>query len=112
MWAVELPDAVVDTAKRPLLLVEWLTGGLDSYPKCRGEARRWRRKGVDVLVAPSAALFSGGASGWLVDGGLTPGPARDGRVVVLFGRHSTLVGWSAAHIGQPDASLLPKVRPL
>jgi hypothetical protein len=31
---------------------------------------------------------------------------------VLFGRRSTLVGWSAAHLAQPDPHVLPLVRPL
>jgi RES domain-containing protein len=112
IWAIELPDSLMNAARNPSLALDVMKGGLDSYTECRDEARQWRQRGVVVLVAPSAALLDGGASGWLVDGGLTPGPARDGQVVVMFERQPTLVGWSAVNIGQPDPRILPKVRPL
>lgn len=112
LWAIDVPDAAIDEAARPVLPARVATGGLDTYPRCRREARRVRAAGATCLLAPSAALVSGGASGWRVDGGFVPGPRRDGVVVVLFGRQPALVGWSATHAGQPDPRILPRVRPL
>jgi hypothetical protein len=114
LWAVEIPDEQVDTAFRPILPARTATGGLDSYPACQSAARRLRRRNPTrtCLVAPSAALLPGGASGWRVDGGLNDGPQRDGLVVVLYGRQPELVGWSAVNTGQPDPRILPHVRPL
>ncbi len=112
VWAVDVPDATVDAAARPVLPARVATGGTDSYPRCQAAARRLRRRGAAALLAPSAALLPGGASGWQVDGGFVPGSRRDGVVVVLFGRQPALVGWSATHAGQPDPRILPQVRPL
>ncbi|GBC86977.1 hypothetical protein HRbin12_00977 [bacterium HR12] len=110
LWAVELGD--VEDLPRPRLPRRTLTGGTETYEACRREARRLRARGAVGLVAPSAALREGGAHGWCVDGGLRPGPRRDGRTVVLFGRRPDLVGWAAAAEGRPDPSLLDRVRPL
>jgi hypothetical protein len=114
LWAVEIPDDALDHAARPVLPARTATGGTDSYPACQAVARRlrMRRPRPTCLLAPSAALFPGGAGGWRVDGGLTPGRPRDGVVIVLFGRQPELVGWSAVHVGQPDPRILPHVRPL
>ena len=112
IWAIDVPTRLVNRAVAPALPVEVTTGGLDTYAACQREARRLRALGAAALSAPSAALVEAGASGWLVDGGLTPGPARDGRVLALFGRHPRLVGWSAVHAGQPDPRILPRVRQL
>jgi hypothetical protein len=114
LWAVEIPDDHIDGAERPILPASKATGGTDTYPACQAVARRLRhrRRPVKALLAASAALLPGGASGWRVDGGLTQGRARDGVVVVLFGRRPELVGWSAVHVGQPDPRILPHVRPL
>ena len=43
-------------------------------------------------------------------GGLQPGPDRDGKVFVLFGRRPDLVGWAATLDGRPDPESLCKVR--
>ena len=43
------------------------------------------------------------------DGGLRPGPARDGRVFVLYGSRPDLVGWAATVAGHPGSELLPQV---
>ena len=107
LWAVELPQ---QPARAPELPVEILTGGPDSYGACRDEARRLRARGTVGLVAPSAALLSGGAHGWKVDAGVQPGRPRDGRVIVLFGPRPDLVGWPATIEGRPSEDLLRRVR--
>lgn len=108
LWAVEIeePDA------RPVLPRRVLTADPESYERCRREARRLRKRGERGLSAPSAAILPGGAHGWRVDGGLVPGPPRDGRVLVLFGRRPDLVGWEAVHAGSPSPKLLRRVRQL
>jgi hypothetical protein len=107
MWAVEVPD---ETYPEPALAEELLTGPPESYPACQDEARRIRGGGAPGLVAPSAALWPGGATGWRVDRGLMPGPSRDGRTVALFGRRPDLVGWAAAAEGHPGEDVLRRVR--
>jgi hypothetical protein len=108
LWAVEVDDV---PNVSPELPSETLTGGRATYGACREEARRLREEvGVPGFWAPSAALVAGAASGYTVDGGMNPGPARDGRVVVLFGRRPDIVGWAATIDGRPGADLLTKVR--
>jgi len=109
MWAVEVPDEDLPT---PDLPPEVLTGGPGTYRACRDEARRLRGRGARGIVAPSAALLPGAAGGWRVEGGLAPGPRRDGRTIVLFGRRPDLVGWAAAGQGRPREDLLRRVRQL
>lgn len=109
LWAVELGDEVT---YEPDLPAEVLTGGPDTYAACREEARRLGRLGATKLVVPSAALLPGAARGWRVDGGLQPGPKRDGKAIVLFGRRPGIVGWAAATEGRPGEELLPFVRHL
>ena len=69
-----------------------------------------KRSGKKEFSAPSAALQPGGACGWRVDGGLTPGPSRDGKVFVLYGSRPDLVGWAATVDGRPPEDLLGRVR--
>jgi hypothetical protein len=107
LWAVELRDP---PTTRPKLPRGTLEGGLDSHAACRAEAKRLARRGATGLVAPSAALLKGGAAGWRVRGGLERAAARDGKVVVLFGRRPELRGWSAAAEGRPHRTLLAMVR--
>jgi RES domain-containing protein len=109
LWAVELPD---EPRAAPRLPAAQLRGGLETYETCRAEARRLRASGASGLIAPSAALRGGEARGWRVRGGLEPGKARTGKVIVLFGRRPGLTGWSAAAEGHPHRTLLAKVRPL
>jgi hypothetical protein len=106
MWAIELPD---DGYAEPGLPVATLTGDRATYGACQAEARRLWEGGAPGLIARSAALRAGAASGWRVDGGLPAGPPRDGRTVALFGTRPELVGWCAA-LGGPPPELLWKVR--
>ena len=107
LWAVdvgELPDA------RPELPPATMSGGPRSYVACRREAAQLRARGTEGFTAPSAALVRGGGHGWRVEGGLRPGPERDGTVIVLFGARPDLVGWQAAYEGRPSEELLSRVR--
>lgn len=112
IWAIDVPDESVAAAQDPALPVRMLVGGVATYEACRSEARRLRGRGAAGLRASSAALVPGGARGWRVEGGLQLAPARDGRVVVLFGPRSDLVGWRVVESGRPGPDLLPRVRPL
>ena len=112
IWAVEVPDTVVQAAAQPALADAVLLGGVATYPACRDEAKRLRDGGAAGLRAPSSALMPGGAGGWRVDGGLQPAPPRAGRVVVLFGPRPDLVGWQVVDQGRPGPELLARVRPL
>lgn len=110
LWAIEAPDAM--EFAQPMLAGQVLTGGLDTYERCRTEARRLRNAGATALISRSAALVEGGARGWHVEGGLQPAADRDGAVIVLFGPRPDLTGWPAARKGRPGADLLNRVRPL
>ena len=107
LWAVEVSD---EPAARPELALETLTGAPESWPDCQREADRLRSMGASGLTVTTAALRSGGAHGWRVDGGLQPGPARDGRVLVLFGPRPDLIGWAATNAGRPGEDVLDRVR--
>lgn len=111
LWAVELPEPGADAPlAEPRLPMRVLRGGRDTYPACRAYARRVRQRGSVGIVAPSAALLRNGASGHRVEAGLRRGPARDGKVIALFGPRPDVVGWQAAAEGRPDPGLLPFVR--
>ena len=107
LWAIDLGD---EPPERPALPLAVSTGGPDTYGSCQSEARRLRAQGAAAMTAPSAALLPGAAGGWRVDAGLRPGPARDGRVFVLYGSRPDLVGWAATVAGRPGSELLPHVR--
>ena len=108
LWAIELPDDLPMEA--PDLAEPVLTGGTATYEECRKEARRLRTRGTQALRSPSAALLSGGARGWKVDGGLQLAAQRDGTVVAVFGPQPELVGWMAAVGARPRSDLLTRVR--
>lgn len=108
IWAVDLGNERIDA--RPELGKRASFGNRDSYPRCQREARRLRAQGAVSLIAPSAALLPTGASGYRCDGGLVPGPPRDGRVYVLFGARPQAIGWRVVFRGRPAADLLDKVR--
>jgi hypothetical protein len=98
---------------RPDLAPDVLQGGVGTYAACQAESRRLRSKGRTGLIAPSAALLPGGATGWRVErGALQAGPLREGLVMVLFGAQPHLVGWLACARGRPGPSLLARVRQL
>lgn len=109
VWAIELPDGI-DSAEQ--VRIPDASGGLASYPACQAHAARRRAAGVRMLRAPSAALVPGGAHGQVTDSGLRDAPARDGVVWVLFGHYPHQPGWRVVRAGQPEARLLPLVRPL
>ena len=106
LWAI---DIGVEPPLQPDLPPETLTGGRESWPACQRWARE-RRGAVEGISAPSAALRPNGAHGWRVDGGLRPGPDRDGQVFALFGPRPDLIGWAATVTGRPDEKLLTAVR--
>jgi hypothetical protein len=108
IWAVDLRDERFDA--RPALSKRILFGDRDSYPRCQREARRLRSQGGQGFVAPSAALLPNRPSGFRCDGGLVPGPTREGRVYVLFGARPQTIGWQVVFGGRPAAELLDEVR--
>jgi len=107
LWTAEIPDQV---DARPSLSESVLLGGQESYAECRAEAARLRSLGLQGFRSPSAALLPNGARGWIVDGGLRPGPDRNGEVHVLFGHRPDLVGWTVVNDGRPPEDLLQHVR--
>ncbi|MFO0449794.1 MAG: RES domain-containing protein [Pseudomonadota bacterium] len=104
LWAVESPAEAAETEADPIALPDLptavLVGGRATYEACRAEARRLRARGIRRLVAPSAALRSGEAAGWALDGGVqVRSSPRDGRVHVVFGELAGAIGWCAAEGG-------------
>lgn len=112
LWAVRVPDVDVAGAHHVRLARTVSTGGLDTYGRCQAYARRQRTAGATALLAPSAALSQGAAGGHHTDGGLRPGPAADGRVLVLIGARPDLMAWAVVTAGAPPADVLPVVRHL
>jgi RES domain len=106
IWAVDIGDAEAESVR---LARDVTTGGLESYGQCQAESRRLRARGARRLIAPSAALTSGGASGTIVDNGSRSASPRDGRVIVVFGLPRDLVGWVVADAARPTADLLDRV---
>ncbi len=108
MWAVDVPD---EDYPEPNLPPEVLTGGPETYPACREEARRVLRHGAPGIVAASAGLLPGGRGGGGSTGGSRRGPTattapsscldgartssagprwpRGGRGTTCFGRSAT-----------------------
>jgi hypothetical protein len=108
LWAIQVPDEL--PTGTPRLAVPVLTGGTATYDACRREARRLRAKSQRALRAPSAALLPGGATGWVVDGGLQPAAQRDGFVIAVFGPQPAFVGWMTAFAARPRSDLPSRVR--
>lgn len=111
LWAVDVPLQGKRIAE-PALRSSVLLGGLLSYERCRIEARRLRAEGVQAIKAPSAALKSGGAGGWKVDGGEREADPRDGTTYALFGQQPTCTGWPVVDAGAPPVRVLSRVRHL
>ena len=106
LWAVNIGDL---PSLKPGLPQEALMGGPETWQACREFAQPYRAD-EDGIIAPSAALYPGGAHGWQVNGGLHRGPARDGMVIALFGLRPDLVGWATTIDGRPSEELLTNVR--
>lgn len=110
LWAVEVPDALQVVS--PAIPEDLATGGAQTYPACRAQARALRRGGAENLKVRSAALTPGAANGWRVAAGLRAGHSRDGYVYVIFGARPGWTGWRASAAGRPGPELLGRVRPL
>jgi hypothetical protein len=109
LWAVEIGDEPGHEVSLPAAV----TGGRRTFPACQDHARQLRARGVQRIVAPSAALLPGGATGRaVVAGAERSSRPRSGRVIVLFGPPDRLVGWQAVERGAPPADVLPRVRHL
>lgn len=111
LWAVDVPLEGMRIAE-PVLKSSVLLGRLLSYETCRIEARRLRLEGVQAIKAPSAALKSGGANGWKVDGGEREADPRDGITYALFGKQPTCTGWPVVDAGMAPLRVLSRVRHL
>ncbi|HUE88287.1 MAG TPA: RES domain-containing protein [Vicinamibacterales bacterium] len=108
LWAVEIGD---DRPKPVSLPTAVSTGDLESYAACQAHARRLRARGARRLVAPSAALAAGGATGRrIVDSREQPGLRQDGRVIILFGDPARLIGWQVVERGAPPPDVVSRVR--
>lgn len=108
LWTVEIGDAPVRAVS---IATTVATGGRETYAACQKHASRLRAEGARRLVAPSAALVAGGASGrTVVDGLERAGAPRDGRVIVIFDDPAAMVGWRAVERGAPPADVLSRVR--
>lgn len=106
MWAVDIGEAPVEPVR---LAAEVMTGGPGTYPLCQAESQRLRARGARRLMAPSAALVSGGARGTIVHNGPRAAPPRDGHVIIVFGAPQSMIGWVVAEAARPPADLLDRV---
>lgn len=106
MWAVEIGDE----RAAPVRLDGHIATADDSYSACQAYARRQRARGVARLLAPSAALHPGGATGVRVENGEHPAAPRDGRAVIVFGPPTPMTGWQVVDKGSPPARVLGRVR--
>ena len=108
MWAVDIGDEELTAVTLPMSAA---TGDRHTYDRCQQHARDLRATGSRRLVAPSAALLTGGATGrHVVDAQERPARARDGRTIVVFGAPDELVGWQVVERGRPPESVLASVR--
>jgi len=106
MWVVEFPDGPLERVGVPHAVA---TGDPDTYLRCQAEARKLRARGVERLVAPSAALVAGGARTYAVGASGSRMTSRDGVVFVLYGPPDLLTGRLAADAARPAADLLERV---
>lgn len=111
VWAVEVPDEIIEASARVDLSPELAQGGLTSYPACQSHAADLRRGGARSLISMTAALESGAGRGERVHNGLEEGDPRDGQVLALFGGHwKQVIGWVAVDAGAPTTRQLTLVR--
>ena len=107
LWAVEIGDEPAQDVSLPASVA----AGSHTYTECQEHARQLRARGVRRIVAPSAALVAGGASGrHVVAGAERSAEPRAGRVIAVFGLPDGLIGWKAVERGSPPADVLPRVR--
>jgi len=71
-----------------------------------------RAAGAEAIRAPSAALETGGAGGFFVDGGEREARPMDGAVYVVFGRQPAFIGWPVVEAGAAPSRSLSRVRHL
>lgn len=110
MWAVEIAESPGTAVTLPRTTA---TGGLSTYAACQAHARGLRARGVTRIAAPSAALTPRSAGGRAVTHGVErDAPARDGRVIVVYGAPDDVIGWKVVDAGAPPPGVLPRVRPL
>jgi hypothetical protein len=110
IWAIRIADVEMHEPQLPLAA---LTSKPAGYDTCRQEARRLRAAGAQRLQTVSAALKPGEGAGFRVGTtGLMRAPARDGKVIVHFGRLPEAEGWCAAEGARPEEQVLSQVRPL
>jgi hypothetical protein len=111
VWAIEVPDELVENAVAVPVSKRVATGDPGTYPACRAAAAAQVAAGTTVLKAPSSALDE--ERGHLsVDGALNVGSARPAFNYVVFEPGQGWVGWMCHDTGAPDPDLLDRVRPL
>lgn len=109
LWAVEL-DIGAERLRQVALRPDVAMGDNSSYSACQAAARRLRAEGSTCVLAPSAALLSGGARGQMTDGGLREAAVRDGVVWAVTGVRPYARGWAAVDVGAPTERVLRLVR--
>ena len=108
MWAIDIGDEEPTAVTLPMSSA---TGDRDTYARCQKHVRDLRATGCRRIVAPSAALLPGGATGrHVVDAQERPAAVRDGQTIVVFGAPDELVGWQVVERGSPPESVLVSVR--
>jgi len=110
IWAIEVPEAISDQAVSAKLPSKVMRGSLISYEQCQKYAREIRRSGAKAVIAPSAALHTGGARGEYVNKGLHEASDRDGLVLAMFGSSWIgLRGWATGDVAAPTRRTLSLV---
>jgi RES domain len=111
VWAIEVPDELIEQAATVDLPDATLLGGEDTYPECQEKARTLRDARAAAIRVPSAALEHAG--GYKSTGsGLTDGDPRDAENIIVFGSGADWTGWMCHHVATADPHLLARVRPL
>ncbi|PZM83454.1 MAG: hypothetical protein DKT66_09885 [Candidatus Melainabacteria bacterium] len=111
LWAVEvdLPDQICDMEKR--VSGGELIGDELSYNVCQKAAIEAREENYIAIMAPSAALVEEGANGVCVGNGvLNSGPARQGRVFVVFRAMPETICWPCGGTPILNERMISRVR--